>query len=84
MGFEKFCYSSHSNFKCFKSDVRRKGGIWASDDVYFSQFRDGYSAVYKPNYPERSPDDCSISYNWQEDRWTYRTPEQFNAEYDEA
>lgn len=48
------------NFKDFKSSVKKKGGIWASDDVYFSQFRDGYSAAYKPNYPQDSAEDQVI------------------------
>lgn len=74
-------FDIHSDFHNFKNNVREKGGIWASDDVYFSQFRDGFSATYKPKYPEHSPDDCSISYNWQEDKWTYRTPEQYDTEY---
>lgn len=49
-----------SDFKQFKQAIRAKGGIWASDDVYFSSFRDGYSAGYLPNYPQKSDRDESI------------------------
>lgn len=49
------------NFKDFRNDIKRSGGIWASDDVYFSQHRDGYSAAYKPNYPSDSKEDRVIN-----------------------
>lgn len=49
-----------TNFKIFKELVRKRGGIWASDDVYFSQFRDGYSAAYKPSYPDKDERDQKI------------------------
>lgn len=68
-------------FYTFKKSIREKGGIWQSDDVHFTQFRDGYSALYNPNYPEHSELDCAISYNWITDKWTYRTPEVYDAEY---
>ena len=70
-----------NSFAIFKKNVREKGGIWASNDVYFTQYRDGYSASYIPRWPEHSPEDCSISYNWITDKWTYRTPEIYDAEY---
>ena len=47
-------------FKEFKNTVRAKGGIWASNDVYFSQLRDGYTAAYLPAYPQQSPKDEAI------------------------
>ena len=68
-------------FATFKESVREKGGIWASNNVYFTQYRDGYSASYIPHWPEHSPEDCAISYNWITDKWTYRTPEIYDAEY---
>lgn len=68
-------------FRNFKESVREKGGIWASDDVYFTQFRDGYSASYKPHCPEHSAEDCAISYNWLTDKWSYMTPEIYDKEY---
>ncbi len=49
-----------SDFKWFKHAIRAKGGIWASNDVYFSQLRDGYTAAYLPAYPEQSPKDETI------------------------
>lgn len=68
-------------FATFKESVREKGGIWASNNVYFTQYRYGYSASYIPHWPEHSPEDCAISYNWITDKWTYRTPEIYDAEY---
>ena len=53
-----------SCFKQFQKAVRAKGGIWASDDVYFSSHRDGYSAAYLPAYPDKSEnDECIYSKN---------------------
>ena len=49
-----------SDFKCFKSAVRAKGGKWASNDVYFSQLKDGYTAAYLPQYPQKSKQDDAI------------------------
>ncbi len=49
-----------SHFKEFKVCIRAKGGKWASKDVYFSQLKDGYTAAYLPNYPEKSEDDDAI------------------------
>ena len=37
-----------SNFKQFQKDVRFICPIWRSEDVYFSQIRDSYSAEYRP------------------------------------
>ena len=71
----------YSDMQNFQRNIREKGGIWASDDVYFTQFRDGFSASYRPCFPERSPEDCSISYDWIKDEWTYITPEIYDAEY---
>jgi hypothetical protein len=51
-----------SDFKWFKNTIRTKGGVWASDDVYFSQHKDGYSAAYLPQYPNKSnKDECIYS-----------------------
>lgn len=41
-----------SRFKNFQDNVKNIGGVWSGDDVYFSQMRDGYSASYKPKYPD--------------------------------
>lgn len=64
-------------FRDFKDSVRRQGGIWASEDVYFSQFRDGYSAAYQPEYPERSERDCTIGFNWLKNAWSLNGGESF-------
>lgn len=31
------------------------------ESIYFSQLKDGYSAAYKPNYPESSNEDVIIN-----------------------
>lgn len=48
------------DFKAFQGNIRRKGGIWASEDVYFCQTRDYYIADYRPNYPKFSDADKTI------------------------
>lgn len=65
----------------FKEIIHNKGGIWASDDVYFTQFMDGYGATYKPNFPNHTKDDCAISYNWIKDMWNYIPPEMYDKMY---
>lgn len=74
-------FGKRLGFGEFKSAVRRKGGIWASDDVHFTQFRDGYSASYKPEYPEHSKKDCAWAYNWQKDTWRFEDPVSYDAKY---
>lgn len=49
-----------NGFETFKRAVKALGGKWASDDVYFTQMRDGYSAGYKPEYPKNSNADMTI------------------------
>lgn len=49
-----------SHFKEFQAQIRAKGGKWTSKDVYFSQLKDGYTAAYLPNYPNKSDEDDSI------------------------
>ena len=70
-----------TSFRQFQANIREKGGIWAGEDVYFSQYRDGFGASYQPNFPYHSPEDCAISYSWLKDEWTYLTPEIYDAEY---
>lgn len=41
-----------SNFKQFQNNIKNIGNVWNGNDVYFTQMIDGYSATYKPNYPE--------------------------------
>ena len=50
-----------SNFKEFQAAVKRIGGPFASDSVYFSQMRNQYSAAYKPEYPAASGKDIVIN-----------------------
>ena len=52
-----------TGFKFIQRVVKGKGGIWSSDDVYFSQTRDTYEAAYLPKYPEKSDYDQTISIN---------------------
>lgn len=65
----------------FKNVVRAMGGIWSGNDVHFTQYRDGFSASYKPDFPEHSQDDCAVSYNCLEDKWNYLSPEEYDAQY---
>ena len=67
----------------FKQNVLSRGGIWTTDDVYFTQFRDGYGASYQPSFPNRDVSDCAVSYNWLKDKWTERSPEEYGEEYDD-
>lgn len=46
-----------TDFKYYQSYIKSLGGIWASNDVYFAQMRDMYTAAYLPRYPERSDKD---------------------------
>lgn len=50
-----------SNFQMFKLGIHRIGGVFAGEDVYFSQMKDVYSAAYKPDYPNDSIKDISIT-----------------------
>lgn len=74
-------YGLGLSYKEFKAEVLAKGGIWASDDVYFSQYRDGYSASYQPNYPEHSKEDCAFAYNWLKNEWRFEDPKSYDAKY---
>lgn len=50
-----------SNFKKFQNDILSLPGIWRNKkDIYFSQMKDGYSAAYKPQYPNSSNADKII------------------------
>lgn len=64
--------SSYCDFSKFKTIVRSKGGIWSSKHVIFSQMQAYYLAAYKPNYPDNSPHDqtltlCHVSGMWRHD-----------------
>jgi hypothetical protein len=50
-----------SKFKEFINSITWLGGVWSSNDVYFSQQRDQYAADYRPKYPDCSPDDMTIN-----------------------
>ena len=63
---------AYSGFSQFKSAVRDRGGVWASSDVYFSQFRDSYTAAYLPAYPKSSTEDTSIDFCHIDNQWTLR------------
>lgn len=53
-----------NSFKDFKKYIKEKGGVWSTSGVYFSQMRDCYVAYYMPNYPDMSPDDVSVVYDY--------------------
>lgn len=50
-----------SDFKMFKRSIFSIFPHEKWDDIYFSQFIVGYSAAYKPNYPESSNEDIIIN-----------------------
>lgn len=47
-------------FKVFQNDIKNIGGVWGGNDIYFSQMKDGYSATYKPKYPDSCIEDMVI------------------------
>lgn len=47
-------------FKDFQIRVKEISKTWNSENVFFTQMRDGYSASYKPEYPEACNDDMII------------------------
>ncbi len=50
-----------TTFREFQKAVKKIGGPFSSDFVYFSQMRDQYSAAYKPKYPAASNRDIVIN-----------------------
>lgn len=63
------------NAKGFKTVVRNYGGVWAQDEaIYFTQMAATYTASYLPRYPEKSPEDSSITYCHLKDKWQYSGP----------
>ena len=55
--------------------IRSYGGVWAQEkDVYFTQMASTYTASYLPRYPEKSPNDSSVTYNHIKDFWQYNGP----------
>lgn len=48
-------------YKDFKETVKSLGGVWATEDIYFTRVRDEYYASYKPMYPASSREDVVIS-----------------------
>ena len=49
-----------SDFKEFQKEIKALGNPWNTDNVYFSQHRDGYAASYKPMYPKYCNEDMII------------------------
>ncbi len=49
-----------SKFKDFQNKIKEINNVWNSEHVFFNQMRDGYSASYKPKYPEYCNDDMII------------------------
>lgn len=48
------------NFTDFQRIIRSIGGVWNSENVYFSQTRDSYVAAFKPQYPTSTQQDMLI------------------------
>lgn len=49
-----------TKFKEFQNDIKSIGNVWSGNSVYFSQMKDGYSAAYKPKYPDGCTEDMII------------------------
>ena len=50
-----------TDFKKFKNDILSLPGIWKNEnDIFFTQYRDCYEALYNPNYPNGSTKDIII------------------------
>ena len=49
-----------SKFKDFQNKIKEINNVWNGEHVFFTQMRDGYSASYKPKYPESCNDDMII------------------------
>jgi hypothetical protein len=63
------------SFRSFKRAIRSLGDVWADwNHVYFSQCRDLYSAAYLPCYPDKSPEDSTITYHWLKETWSKEGP----------
>lgn len=51
-----------TKFEKFKNDILSLPGGWNKEiNIYFSQTRDGYTAAYKPEYPQTSKNDIIIN-----------------------
>lgn len=62
------------DFKKFKNIIRNLGGVWSSEDVYFSKTQSTYTAKYAPKYPESSSEDSTINILHFEGMWYYDGP----------
>ena len=49
-----------SKFKDFQNEIKEINNVWNSENVFFTQMRDGYSASYRPKYPEYCNKDMII------------------------
>ena len=49
-----------NKFKDFKDKIKEISNTWNSENVFFNQMRDGYSASYRPKYPKYCNDDMTI------------------------
>ena len=49
-----------SKFKDFQNEIKEINNVWNSENVFFTQMRDGYSASYRPKYPGYCNEDMII------------------------
>lgn len=64
-----------SSMYSFKRVIKELGGVWTNkESVYFAHTRDTFEAAYQPNYPEKSPEDSVISYDWTKKVWSEAGP----------
>lgn len=70
-----------SSMYSFKRIIKELGGVWTDkENVYFAHTRDTFEAAYQPRYPEKSPEDSVISYDWTKKVWSENGPHAENVE----
>lgn len=70
------------DFGWFKKTVRSNGGIWASEHVRFTQFRDGYGATYRPSGCEHTTEDQAMTYNTDTGAWRNIPPHEYHERWE--
>lgn len=69
------------SFPDFKQIVLNMGGIWASGHVRFTQFCDGYGALYRLNSNDSSMEKQAITYNTESKQFSYIPPEEWERQH---
>ena len=69
------------DYLCFKETVRSKGGIWSSAFVWFTEFKSGYCAAYRPKGIEFSKDDCALLYRRSMASWEFLDSKEYHRSF---